>query len=117
MDASELDEAEEVFDVELPSGDEPAEVMHPGEESFDVPALLVTAQFASVLSVASVAAVRGDHLHAVFVLEREEDCCQRDSDDLCALAPARGANGKAPCLALAKVASTTACSRLSLPCS
>ncbi|MBB5061527.1 hypothetical protein HDF16_006332, partial [Granulicella aggregans] len=28
MDASELDEAEEVFDVELPTRDEPAEVVH-----------------------------------------------------------------------------------------
>ena len=67
MDASELDEAEEVFDMELPSSDEPAEVVHPGEESFDLPALLVAAKLALVLRFASVAAVRGDHLNAVFV--------------------------------------------------
>ena len=40
-----------------------------------------------------------------------------DSDDLRALAPPRGADRKAPFLALAKVASTNASSRLSLPCS
>lgn len=40
-----------------------------------------------------------------------------DSDDLRALAPAGGADGKAPFLALAKVASTNASSRFSLPCS
>ena len=40
-----------------------------------------------------------------------------DSDDLRALPAAGGANGEAPFLALAKVASTNASSRLSLPCS
>jgi hypothetical protein len=40
-----------------------------------------------------------------------------DSDDLGALAATRGADGKAPFLALAKVASTNASSRFSLPCS
>ena len=40
-----------------------------------------------------------------------------DSDDLGALAATGGADGKAPFLALAKVASTNASSRLSLPCS
>ena len=40
-----------------------------------------------------------------------------DSDGLRALAPPRGADGKAPFSALAKVASTTASSRSSLPCS
>ena len=40
-----------------------------------------------------------------------------DSDDLRALTPARGADREAPFLALAKVASTNASSRLSLPCS
>ena len=64
-----MDEAEEVFDAEFPSCDEPAEVVHPGEEPFDLPALLVTAKLAPVLRFASVAAVRGDHLDAVFVFE------------------------------------------------
>jgi hypothetical protein len=40
-----------------------------------------------------------------------------DSDDLGALAATSGADGKAPFLALAKVASTNASSRFSLPCS
>ncbi len=40
-----------------------------------------------------------------------------DSDDLRALAPPRWADREAPFLALAKVASTNASSRLSLPCS
>jgi hypothetical protein len=40
-----------------------------------------------------------------------------DSDDLGALAAAGGANGEAPFLALAKVASTNASSRFSFPCS
>ena len=69
MDASELDESEELFDVVFPSCDEPSEVVHPSEEPFDLPALLVASKFAPVLRFASVAAVRGDHLDAVFVLE------------------------------------------------
>jgi hypothetical protein len=162
VDASELDEAEEVFDVVFPSRDEPAEVVHPGEEAFDLPTLLVAAKLAPVLCFASVAAVRGDHLNAVFVLEllvelvrivglvsdqsgwefiekasgknflnklalgrrsardrygERKTVASGDSDDLRALAPARGADGKAPFFALAKVASTNASSRLSLPCS
>ena len=162
MDASELDEAEEVFDVELPSRDESAEVVHPCEEPFDLPALLVAANLPPVLRFASVAAVRGDQFDALFVLEplvefvrvvslvsaqssgefvekasgknffnklalgrrsardrygERKTVASGDSDDLGALAPARGADREAPFLALAKVASTNASSRLSLPCS
>ena len=162
MDASELDEAEEVFDVELPTRDEPPEVVHPSEEAFYIPAFLVTAKLALILSFASVAAVRGDHLDAVFVFEflvelvgvvclvadqsgrqviekasgknflnklalgrrsardrygERKTVASGDSDDLRALAPARGADREAPFFALAKVASTNASSRLSLPCS
>ena len=69
MDASELDESEEVFDVELPPCYESSEVVHPGEEPFYLPAFFVAAKLAPVLRFASVAAVRGDHLDAVFVLE------------------------------------------------
>ena len=69
VDAGELDEAEEVLDVELPSCDESSEVVHPGEEPFDLPALLVTAELPLILRFASIAAVRGDHLDAIFVLE------------------------------------------------
>jgi hypothetical protein len=162
FDACELDESEEVFDVELPSGDEPSEVVHLGEEAFDLPAPLVASKLAPVLGFASVAAVRGDHLDAVFIpelpielvrvvclvadqsggqfvekasgknllnklalgrrsaLDRDGErktVASGDSDDLLALAPARGTDGKAPFLPLAKGASTNASSRLSLPCS
>ena len=162
MDASELDEAEEVFDVELPTRDEPPEVVHPSEEAFYLPAFLVTAKLAPVLGFATVAAVRGDHLDAVFVLEpliefvrvvrlvadqpggqlaekasgknllnklalgrrsardrygERKTVASGDSDDLGALAPPRWADREAPFFALAKVASTNASSRLSLPCS
>ena len=162
MDASELDEAEEVFDVELPTRDESTEVVHPGEEAFYLPAFLVTPKLAPILRFASVAAVRGDHLDAVFVFEflvelvgvvclvadqsgrqvvekasgknflnklalgrrsardrygERKTVASGDSDDLRALAPARGADRESPFFALAKVASTNASSRLSLPCS
>ena len=141
MDACELDETEEVFDMELPSGDESPEVVHPGEEPFYLPSLLVATKLSPVLSFASVAAVRGDHLDAVFVLEflvelvgvvclvadqsrgqvvekasgknflnklalgrrsardrygERKTVASGDSDDLRALAPARGADREAP---------------------
>ena len=159
--AGELDESEEVFDVVFPSRDESSQVVHPGEEAFDLPALFVAAKPAPVLRFASVAAVRGDPLDAVFILElpvelvrvvrlvpnqssgpfvekasgknflnqlalgrrsarhrygERKTVASGDSDDPGALAPARGADCKAPFLALAKVASTNASSRLSLPC-
>ena len=69
MDAGELDEAEEVSDVVFPSGDEPSEVVHPGEEPFDLPAFFVAAELPPILRFTSVAAVRGDHLDAIFVFE------------------------------------------------
>jgi len=43
MEAGEVDEAEEVFDMVFPSSDETAEVVQPGEEAFDLPALAVAA--------------------------------------------------------------------------
>lgn len=67
MDAGELDESEEVFDVVFPSGDETAEVVHPGEEALDLPAFLVAAQLAWVLRLAPVATVRRDQLNAILV--------------------------------------------------
>ena len=157
-----MDESEEVFDVVFPSGNESPEVVHPGEEPFDFPALLVSAKWPSVLGFAAVAAVGRDHLDAVPVFEsagervrvvclvadqsrwefvqeaagknffnkqafRRRSALHRygewktvisgDSDDLGALAPACGADGKAPFFALAKVASTNASSRFSFPCS
>jgi hypothetical protein len=41
--ASELDEAEEIFDVVFPSGNESAVVVHPGEEAFDFPSAAIAA--------------------------------------------------------------------------
>jgi len=49
MDAGEVDESEEVFDVAFPSRDESSEVVHPGEEAFDFPALLIATELAPVL--------------------------------------------------------------------
>jgi hypothetical protein len=69
VDACELDESEEVFDVVFPSGDESAVVVHPGEESFDLPAFLVAAELPPILRFASVPTVWSDHLDTVFVLE------------------------------------------------
>ena len=69
MNAGELYESEEVFDVVFPSGDESSEVVHPCEEPFDLPTLFVAAKLSAVLGFASVAAVGCDHLDAVFVLE------------------------------------------------
>jgi hypothetical protein len=160
VDTSELDESEEVFDVVLPTGDETAEVVHPGEEPLDLPAFLVAAQLASVLRLAPVPTVRRDQFNAVLfgkglvqlvrivrlvadqpgrelveeasgknlfdqLALRRRSALHRygewktvisgESDDLRALATARGADGKAPFFALAKVASTNASSRLSLP--
>lgn len=54
VDASELDESEEVFNVELPSGDESPEVVHPGEEPFYLPSLFVATKFSPVLCFAAV---------------------------------------------------------------
>jgi len=157
-----VDEAEEVFDVILPSGDEAPEVVHPGEEALDLPAFPIAAQLAAVLGLRSAMAVGRDQLDAVLLVQalvqlvrvvglvadqprrelvqeaggedffdqpalRRRSALHRygewktvisgDSEDLRALAPPRGADREAPFLALAKVASTNASSRFSLPCS
>lgn len=159
MDACELDESEEIFDVKFPSSDEPSKAVHPGEESFDLPALLVAAELPPVLGFATIASIRSHHLDAVFLLMPQiepvrvvrlvtdhsgwefvekasgknffnqlalgrRSALDRDgerktvasgeSDDLRALAPARGTDSKAPFLALAKVASTNASSKVEL---
>src|SRR5579862_1293161 len=54
--ASELDEAEEVLRVELPSDQEAAAPLNPGEEAFDQPAPSISAEPATVL---------GERLHPV----------------------------------------------------
>lgn len=47
--AGELDEAEEVLDVEFPSSDKPAVVLHPGEDAFALPFAPVASKGASIL--------------------------------------------------------------------
>ena len=156
-----MDKPEEIVDVIFPTGDQSAEVVHPGEEPFHFPSPPVTAQLATVLTLASAPAIGRNHFDSVFgselFVERVRIVCfvanepgreffeeasgknrfhklalgrrsafdrygerkaviSGDSDDLRALAAAGGANGKAPFLALAKVASTNASSRFSLPC-
>lgn len=66
-----MDHAEEFFDMVFPSGDEAAEVVHPGEEPFDLPAFSVAAKRSSILCFAAIPAVGCDHLDAVFGFE----CC------------------------------------------
>ena len=163
MKACEMNEAEEVFDVVFPSGDESAEVLHPCEEPFHFPSSSISPQLASILSLLSpTAPVWGDQLDVVFggelLVERvrvvgfvtdepggelieeaagknvfhklalgrrsafdrygeRKTVISGDSDDFRALSAAGRADSEAPFLALAKVASTKASSRFSLPCS
>ena len=162
VEAGEVDEAEEVLDVIFPSGNESAEVVHPGEEPLHFPSSLVAPQLASVLRLSAPAPVGRDQLDAVLLFElliesvrvvgfvsdelfgefieetSGEDLFDKlafvrrsaldrygerktvisgDSDDLRPFAAPGGADGKPPFFALAKVASTNASSRLSLPCS
>lgn len=64
--AGQLQHAEKVLDVILPAGDEPAGVVQPGEEAFDLPATTGATQRASILSRgATAAAMPGDHLDVV----------------------------------------------------
>ena len=57
-----VNEAEEVLDVVFPSGNEAAEVLHPGEQAFHSPTAAIATELATVLSSA---AVRSDHLDVV----------------------------------------------------
>ncbi len=70
VQAGEVDEAEEVFDVVFPSSHESAKVVHPREEPLYLPASPIAAQFTGVLTPAAVAPVGRDHLDSVLVLER-----------------------------------------------
>jgi hypothetical protein len=160
--AREMNEAEEVFDMVFPSGNESAEVLHPCEEPFHLPSPAISPELASILSFASAPPIGRDHFDVVFdgklLVERvrvvsfvtdesggelieeaagknvfhklalgrrsafdrygeRKTVISGDSDDLRTLATPGGANGEAPFLALAKVASTNASSKFSLPCS
>ena len=55
--AGQLHESEAVFNVVVPSGDEAAEVVDPGEQPLHSPTPAVTAQFAPALYFASVVPV------------------------------------------------------------
>lgn len=157
-----MDEAEEVFDVVFPSGNESSEVLHPGEEPFHLPSPSISPQLTSILSLLSATAPIGcDHFDVVLggklLVERvrvvgfvtdepggelieeaagknvfhklalgrrsafdrygeRKTVISGDSDDFRTLATPGGADSEAPFLALAKVASTNASSRFSLPC-
>src|SRR5450755_4858111 len=69
LQAGEVDEAEKVLDVVFPSGDESAEVVHPGEKPLHLPSSLVASQGASVLRLAAPAAIRRDQFDAVVLFE------------------------------------------------
>ena len=60
-----MHKAEEVFDVVFPASNQAAEVVHPGKESFYLPAPAVTAQLTSILRLASAPAVGSDQFDAV----------------------------------------------------
>ena len=67
MDAGELNESEEVFDVVFPSCNESSEVVHPCKEPLYFPSFAIAAQLAAILgSVFSSTSVRRDQLDAVF---------------------------------------------------
>jgi hypothetical protein len=67
-EASELDEAEEVLRVSLPSIGEPAVAEQPSKQALDLPAAHVAAQGAAILSasLAPVGLVRSDQLDPSF---------------------------------------------------
>ena len=58
QDTGKLDEAKEVFDMELPSSDQATEVLHPCKQPFHFPSALVTTQWAAILRFATIAATR-----------------------------------------------------------
>jgi len=146
--------------VVLPTSDEAAEVVHPGEKPLHFPTFFVAPQLSSVLSFAAPPAIGRDQLDAVFLFElfvepvrvvgfvanepgrqfveetsgknlfhklalgwrsalhrygERKTVTSGDSDDLRALAAAGGADGEAPFLALANVASTNASSKFNWP--
>ena len=65
--AAKLDHAEEVGGVSFPSRSESAEVLQPGEQSFDFPAAKITTQRSAVLSSFSFSSIGRDHFDAVLV--------------------------------------------------
>jgi hypothetical protein len=78
--AGQLNKAEDL-DVVLPSGDEAAELVHPGEEPLDFPATTITAELPSILSLASALTVRRGQLDVVcireFLIGQSRRLCRR----------------------------------------
>ena len=68
-EAAELEHTEEVGLVIFPAGDQPAEIVEPGEEALDFPAAAVAPQFTAVLGAlaAAIVFVRRDEPDAVFL--------------------------------------------------
>ena len=82
-----MDEAGEVLDVVFPSGDEAAEVVHPGKESLHLPAFPIAAELATILCSASPSAsIRCNQFDPVLFRELGVDqkakpkCLQHEKD-------------------------------------
>ena len=67
MDAGELGESEEAFNVVFPSCNKTAEVVNPGEEALNLPAFLVAACLSSVLGLFSALPRRAFRPFGVFL--------------------------------------------------
>jgi len=65
LQTGEVYEAEEVLDVVFPSGDEAAEVVHPGKQPLDLPSSPIAVQLTPILCLAAVASVGRNHLDVV----------------------------------------------------
>lgn len=66
LGAGEMEHPDEVVDVTFPAGDEPPEIVQPGEESLDSPSPSRPPQASTVLGDdATTAPMRGNHLDAV----------------------------------------------------
>jgi ribosomal protein L16 Arg81 hydroxylase len=62
-----MDHAEEVFQRMLPSDDQPAEMLEPGKQPFDLPAAAKAPERAAILSAAfTTPVVRRNHLNTCF---------------------------------------------------
>src|ERR1035437_10957803 len=70
-EAAELEHAEEIGFVIFPAADQSAEIVEPGEEALDFPALAIATQFAPVLGslATAVVLVGRDEPDAVFLPE------------------------------------------------
>ena len=65
LQTGQVHKTKEVLDVVFPSGDQAAEVVHPGKEPLYFPASAVTTQLASILTFASASPIGRDQLDSV----------------------------------------------------